>query len=507
MKRSYGSVLFPAAGVLFCLWYVCSATSDVVYSDYIRLINSYLPDVWNPEKFFVPDIFTRIPVNFLGRGINVECFHFSVRFDQILGILGLGLAAWVTGIYIIKERLGFAFLLAVMVLMFSLNKWEMLTNGSGWAHFLAFACFYYYYLALDRVWQSGKKGIRPGNMTEKPWDRPVLLLLPFVTTLGIAGQYCAIYSGVMIVVYGFLGIWNTFIEADGRFWAGRGKDKGLHYWLWLLCILIPLALYIVSNTFTVEEHAGATDLSFTEALRQNPGFFPAFFIKSFAGMLLGGETIESRLQLPNRIIILMGVLVMGGYLLGLWLNIKYQIYERTLFPLLLILSGGCSHVLILISRWIFLNQENYGMSSRYAVQFQMGIIGIVLTVASAWKMEGSRRSRPGDTGRALGRKAEKRLKKHSMAAVLGVVFIGIILCGNMATTVDELIKAPYRKERYEEKIQAALNYRNYSDEELENIFEYRKGPEKIRRALEILEVNHWNVYGHLDIDGQEGGST
>ena len=87
MKRSYRYVLFPIAGILFCLWYVCSATSDVVYSDYIRLINSYLPDVWNPDKFFVADIFTRIPINFLSRGINVTWFGFSVRFDQILGIL------------------------------------------------------------------------------------------------------------------------------------------------------------------------------------------------------------------------------------------------------------------------------------------------------------------------------------------------------------------------------------------------------------------------------------
>lgn len=506
MKRSYGFILFPAAGALFCLWYVCSATSDVVYSDYIRLINSYLPDVWNPEKFFVPDILTRIPINFLSRGINTNLFHFSVRFDQILGILGLGLAAQVTGIYVIKERLGFGALLAVMLLMFSLNKWEMLTNGSGWAHFLAFACFYYYYLVLDRVWQSGKKGIRPGHKTEKPWDRPVLLLLPFVTTLGIAGQYCAVYSGVMIVVYGFLGIWNTFIETDGRPRTGRGADKVQHYWLWLLCILIPLALYLISNAFTVEEHAGATELSLIEALRQNPKFFPAFFIKSFAAMFLGGETMEGRLHLPNRVMILIGLLVMGGYLLGLWLNIKYQIYEKTLFPLLLILSGACSHVLILISRWIFLNQENYGMSSRYAVQFQMGIIGIVLTVAAAWKMEGRRQPRIEDTGRALGRKAAKPLKKHSLAVILGLAFTGTILCGNIATTADEVIKAPHRKERYEEKIQAALDYRNYSDEDLENIFEYRKGPEKIRQALEILETNRWNVYSHLAIEGREGGN-
>lgn len=479
MKRSYRYVLFPIAGILFCLWYVCSATSDVVYSDYIRLINSYLPDVWNPDKFFVADIFTRIPINFLSRGINVTLFGFSVRFDQILGILGLGLAAWVIGLYVRKEKLGVLTLAAVSLFMFSLNKWEMLTNGSGWAHFLAFACFYYYYLIVDRVWQSKRAGIRRGQKTEKPWDRPLLIVFPFLITLGVAGQYCAVYSGVMIVVYGYLCIWSGFIQDD--------KKALKEYALWLLCILIPLGIYMISNACTVEEHAGATELTLMEALKQNPKFFPAFFIKSFASMFLGGETMQSRLHLSNHMMLFIGLCVMGGYVLGLWLNFRYRIYEKTLFPLLLILSGGCSHVLILISRWIFLSQENYGMSSRYAVQFQMGIIGIVLTAAIAWKLESENR-----------RRNHKGTKGHSAAAVLAVFFTGAMLCGNLATTADEIVKAPYRKERYGEKVTAALNYRNCSDQELEDIFEYRKGPEKIRKALEILETNQWNVYGRKE---------
>ena len=479
MKRSYRYILFPIIGALFCLWYVCSATSDVVYSDYIRLINSYLPDVWNPDKFFVADIFTRIPVNFLSRGINVALFGFSVRFDQVLGILGLALAAGAVALYVKKEKLGFVTLTAVSLLMFSLNKWEMLTNGSGWAHFLAFACYYYYYLIFDRVWQSKRPGVRPTQKTEKPWDRVLLVIFPFIITLGIAGQYCAVYSGVMIVVFGFLCIWNGMIQED--------KKELKQYVLWFLCILIPLGIYLISNACTVEEHAGATNLTLTEALRQNPKFFPAFFIKSFASMFLGGETMQNRLHLSNHMMLLTGLAVMGGYVLGLWLNWKYQIYEKTLFPLLLILSGGCSHVLILISRWIFLSQENYGMSSRYAVQFQMGIIGIVLTAAIAWKLEGESRRRRGKRGR-----------NHSAAAILALVFTGMMLCGNLATTADELVKAPYRKERYEEKITAALNYQEYSDKELEDIFEYRKGPEKIRKALKILETNQWNVYGRKE---------
>jgi len=42
----------PLLGTLLCLWYVKRATCDIVYTDYIRLVNSYLPDVWNPAKIF-----------------------------------------------------------------------------------------------------------------------------------------------------------------------------------------------------------------------------------------------------------------------------------------------------------------------------------------------------------------------------------------------------------------------------------------------------------------------
>ncbi len=487
MKRSYAYILFPILGMAFCLWYVCAATSDVVNSDYIRLVNSYLPDIWNPEKFFVADVLTRIPVNYLARILNVTCFDFSVRFDQVLGILGLGLAGLAVCSYAKKEGLGFLTMAAVTLLMFGLNKWEMLTNGSGWAHFLTFAGFYCYYLVLDRVWKAemvlGRKAGRR--------DRILLMVLPFIITLGIAGQYCAIYSGVMIAVYGFL---ILLPAAGGRilkkgsqtsFWSRAVSRGGLHCVRYLVCILIPLALYMVSNSFAVEEHAGATDLTMLQAIQQKPKFFPAFFLKSFASMFLGGETMEQKFHFPNRLMLLIGLGVMAGYLLALWLNVKYRLYEKTIFPLLLILSGGCSHVLILISRWIFLDQENYGMSSRYAVQFQMGIIGIVLTAALVWKMEGHR----------LG-------LRRRISSILAAVFCFAIVAGNLVTTADEIQKAPYRKERYEEKIEAALHYEEVSDEDLETTFEYRKGPEKIRAALGILKENHWNVYSRYNEEEQ-----
>ena len=160
--RKYMYVGLPVLGVLFYLFYLHQAAIDLVYSDYIRLTLSYLPDVWDPEKFFVPDLLTRIPVNFLERAVNVELFGYSVTFDRVLGVLGFGLSALILGAYSRKMRIRAGWFTAMMVFMFSLNKWEMLYNGTGWAHFLAFGCFFYNYYVLERVYGSG--GEKKGDM-------------------------------------------------------------------------------------------------------------------------------------------------------------------------------------------------------------------------------------------------------------------------------------------------------------------------------------------------------
>ena len=74
----------------------------------------------------------------------------------------------------------------------------------------------------------------------------------------------------------------------------------------------------------------------------------------------------------------------AAYLLALYLQFSRKLYETTVFPLVMLVSGAMNHALILVSRWSFL-VEDYGMSSRYALQFQVGVVGILLTLALCWK--------------------------------------------------------------------------------------------------------------------------
>lgn len=487
--------LLPVMGAAFCLWYVKNATCDVVYSDYIRLVNSYLPDVYDPSKFFVPDVLTRIPINYLSRIVNVELFGFSITFERVLGVAGLGLAGLVFGIYCKNRKIGSLWFALLMAVMFSLNKWEMLTNGSGWAHFFAFACFYYHELVLDRVW-SGQ---------EKKHDRVKLLVLPWLIILGTAGPYCAIYAVTLIMSYAFCMVWDRYGQRDG---AGLPREAGLPYgtvlqretapagrvavsarpaWdtrylAYIVCVLVPLLLYILSNSFAVEEHAGATGRSMMEILSDNPSFPVRFMLKSFAGILVGGEELQELMKqgvMSSRMCYLLGAFVVMGYLLALWMNLRLRIYEKTILPMMLLAGGGLNHVIIFISRYIF-ESESYALSSRYALQFQVGILGMVITFALAWN---------------------RKAGKQTLRRILVAVFCLAILAGNGYTTYHEIKKAPNREESFENKARVAIGIPDMTQEELESeeadladLYEYRKGVDKIQDAFRILKDNRLNVF-------------
>ena len=398
-RKWYGLVIL--AGVLFSLYYVRNASYDVVYSDYIRLVNNYLPDVWNPDKFFVPDILTRIPVTYLARIVNTSLFGYSLTFDQVLGVLCLGLGAGAVTLYCVEEKISAPWFLTIMALLFSLNKWEMMVNGSGWAHFLAFAGFYYHYLVVDRVW-TGR---------EKKGDRARLLWIPWAVILGAAGQYCAVYTAVLLLAYGFMTIWKRL----------REKRWTREFALPALSAAAPFALYLWSYSYSVEDHAGMQQLSLISQLLDTPGYFARFLLKSLESLVVGVEAAQE-LFTGNAPYLILGFLVAAAYLLALWLQYRMRLYEESLFPLMLIAAGAMNHALILLTRWSFLI-EDYGMSARYTPQFLFGILGILLTFALA-----GRHIRAG------------RVWKTAVFAAFALMF----LAGNAATTKRELHMAPYR---------------------------------------------------------------
>ena len=187
-------------------------------------------------------------------------------------------------------------------------------------------------------------------------------------------------------------------------------------------------------------------------------------------MVIGGETAEF-LGLGRTVTLLLGISVLALYAWAFYINFREGLYRTATLPLFLLTSGFLNHVLVTASRWIFLN-DAYGMSSRYALQYQVGIIGIMLTFLLTADRDGQRR--------AFRRRA-------------AVIIILVFSLGSGITTAREIHMAPYRQEHFIAMQQAAQEYEARTDKELTRALQYHDA-DRIRKALGILKRQGLNIY-------------
>ena len=258
---------------------------------------------------------------------------------------------------------------------------------------------------------------------------------------------------------------------------------------YLAAVLIPLALYLWSNSHAVYVHRGAvTEGNIVTEFIAEPVFFITFILKAFASAVVGQNQFIKLAEGggflgSNTFICLVGAAVIFLYLYALYLNWKYKLYEKTAFPLIMILNGGLNHLLILSARWIFL-KDTYGMSSRYALQYQMGIIGIILTFAAVMHLKRFARND--------GEKAESGKRVSAAASVIVALGACLILFGNGWTLKEEMASAPYRKDFLRVSRELGLNYRTAGDEDLVTYLQH--DAEQVRKAMRILEENNLNIF-------------
>ncbi len=472
------TLLIPCLGVLFLLWYALGASTDIVYSDYIRLINNYLPDTMSKKTFLVADIFTRIPITYPIRWINVHLFSYSVDFDRVLGIVGVFVTMVVMTLYLKRQRVGVLSYVAVMVAGFSLNKWELLINGSGYPHFLSYGLFFYNYLILERVFTG----------TKKRYDDVLLTVLPFAALL-VAGPYLMQYCATLIVTAIYM-IWIR----------NRNIDKS-RIPIYIITTAIPMFIFMWSNSKADYDYAITEEITLKEVLTQKTGFAVHFILNGFASLVIDGNSYEEMIadgRLTYVAVYIIGALVILSYIIALFLYFSNGIYKRTVFPLILMISGAGSHLLVFLSRYIFL-KETYAWQSRYSLQYLPGVLGILIIygiVFSDW-YEIHQRNRARDM-RLTSESRKRRRSRMSIATyiMLAVSIIVPVVCiaGNLYVTKREITSMPYREAYFKMMEDTALNIDGYTDDELNQIFEYNHGANKVRYAFSVLEDNNLNIY-------------
>ena len=475
-------------------FYILSASADIVYSDYIRLTNSYLGEPFSFHDLLTKDILTRIPVSFLFREINIAFFHYSITFDRFLGLFGLFLTSIPLLLFMAKRRIGIFFSVAILLIFYSLNKWEMLLNGSGYAHFLSFALFYlFFYLLSERVGKGS--------------SLLSLSVFPFLFLL-TGGPYA-------IAVYG-----ATILTLFFMFLAGKIRDKRGSLVL-LLSSFVSTFLYFLSNHYAVYEYAGAKSISLKEVLLTKMTFVLKFFGFGFSSLLFSGENLEEWLSsgaVQGKQLFLLGGLILLFFLLMALFFLKDLFFGKEkkdnsltgLFPALLLLHGLLSFALVFLSRYIFLRPE-YAVQSRYALQYQSALLGALLllylnTGRQEAGVEKGREKLEGNTEKKRGveRKPEDREKDEKAGEKAGarralprIISIGITLLflgGTLYTAKTELLKAPYRRLHYETMLHSVNRIEDMDEEELERLYEYRHGKERILKAFSILKERKLNCF-------------
>ena len=485
---------------VFLGFYILSASADIVYSDYIRLTNSYLGEPFSFHDLMTKDILTRIPVSFLFREINIAFFHYSITFDRLLGLFGLFLTSIPLLLFMAKRRIGVFFSVSLLLIFYSLNKWEMLLNGSGYAHFLSFALFYlFFYLLSERVGKGS--------------SLLSLSIFPFLFLL-TGGPYA-------IAVYG-----ATILSLFFLFLAGKIRDKRGSLVL-LLSSFVSTFLYFLSNHYAVYEYAGAKSISLKEVLFTKMTFVLKFFGFGFSSLLFSGENLEEWLSsgaVQGKQLFLLGGLILLFFLLMALLFLKDLFFGEKrgekdksltgLFPALLLLHGLLSFALVFLSRYIFLRPE-YAVQSRYALQYQSALLGALLLLylktAGGQEVGVEKRNRDREIeDRKKGEKVKKDENAESVKlagdvdkkaeprrALLRIISIGITLLflgGTLHTAKTELLKAPYRRLHYETMLHSVNRIEEMDEEELERLYEYRHGKERIQKAFSILKERKLNCF-------------
>ena len=138
------------------------------------------------------------------------------------------------------------------------------------------------------------------------------------------------------------------------------------------------------------------------------------------------------------------------------------------------------------------------MSSRYEIQYQMGIVGILLTFALVWSVC-REKAQETEADKAKTRVPEKRAAR-TLLKVCMLAFTVLTVFGNAWTTRAEIRTAPYRKAYLQVSRELGLNYRTASDEDLETYL--HNDPDAVREAMRILEENHLNIFRNCSVPSQ-----
>ena len=89
---------------------------------------------------------------------------------------------------------------------------------------------------------------------------------------------------------------------------------------------------------------------------------------------------------------------------------------------------------------------------------------------------------------------EKAGARRALPQIISIGITLLFLGGTLYTAKTELLKAPYRRLHYETMLHSVNRIEDMDEEELERLYEYRHGKERILQAFSILKERKLNCF-------------
>lgn len=461
IKSKKKAIIF-LIGVIFVFYniYIFRSTANIVFSDQLRLLNivpKYYEGHLSWSDLWAGYLEHRTPGYQVVILLNVIFFHYNTILEAHIG----SIIMLCTLLVILKsfresvkklsvshsgdEKKYYIMYLLIAMIMYSLNQWEIINFSVGFYIFFKSLLFIVgFYLFNDNLINSNLIN------TNKSLVKNILLCLVIVSSILLfAGGYSPAFIGSLILI----GIYNALIK-----WKERRKS--------LIYILIITVISVISYCIYINGLKGSDLLGNLVYVLTHPVEGLKFISLSLSASIVGTEFASKYLNQP--VVYFIGFSLMLIYIGSIYIYHKFKIYKYTFVPLLLICYSLLSSCLFVIGRL-----QGYGVktgfSSRYTTETQLGIIGIFWVLFFFLSLIGY-----------------KRVFKIVVQSVI-LVMVGLFVFSNIA----EWRTGPYRKIYQNDMRTMALNYSNYSNDELSK---FQAPIEVLQEGLDIIKKYNLNVY-------------
>lgn len=444
--QKYILICFLFINTFFLIYYLFSATKNVVFMDYWRLSERLIPLVCNNELTF-SDLWSgdwgqRNPLQLALFCLNIKYFNLNAMIPVYLGAgticiyLFLYLQIYIKRVFKPNSMLEQIVMFTPIVLCaFCLNQWEIMETQFSFPYYLRIFMYAIVIYLVDVALMKKKK-------------RQMLLaciIMPFATCV-LSQLY---FWGVLFSVTAILLMISITDKSQRRF-----SLNFLLYW-------------IISNTL------GIMVYFYGLGMDTSGGNF-IFFIKSiFSGKafqaffnLLGSSILQAKAahwSNTSSIVTLGGVL---SIIIGLCI---YEYYKKKMYfisymPILCILYGLFSMGAIMYGRMSKYEVSSFA-SSRYTVDTTILWIGCLSVLAYSWQQSRSK-------------------------IILHIIIF--ISCSYIVSDYDIFAQREY-KAYYKENIALmCLDIEKYTDEDLAIM--QANSPDMVRNGCSLMQQFHLNVF-------------